>query len=204
MTYPSKKIFVWFIAMVLLFSRQAGAESQAERRLDNLEARVTGLEEYVKKLQPSFQDFSSGLMANVDLRIKAATDKIVVLNPASRRFTKIEANSGTFLISVQKMEKIDNGYQLLLNIGNPNTPTYSGIKMVFRWGQKWDPSFAKLTYEEWRRSLQAAEYTYNGVLEPGSWTDVAVDLVPAQVNLIEYIECEMEINTVKLEKVNHR
>lgn len=191
-----QRVFILFALGGGLVISDALAQDSADLRM-----RVKVLEDYVEKFKPSLDEFSQDLLNNIDRRIQVATDKIVVLNPVSRRFVKIEASAGTFLIAVQKMEKIERGYRLVLNIGNPNTPTYSGVKLTLRWGKKWDESFAHSSYEQWRSSLTGAEYTYVGALEPGVWTEVAVDLVPADEKQFEHIECEIEVNTVKLQKV---
>ena len=94
------------------------------------------------------------------------------------------------------MEKTDKGYLLHLFVGNPYSVKYTGAKIRLHWGKKWDPSYAKLSFGGWRQSLVGAQYSFDGALEAGRWTEIAVDLSPA--DSLEYVECEMSISTALL------
>jgi len=177
----------------LVFAQEPVADKTAE-----LEARVATVEDYVRKLSPQLTDFTKGLYADIDQRMKFMTDKTVVLNLVSKQFSKVTTNAGDFLIAVDRRERLDNAYRVVLKIGNPNNASYGDAKLRLFWGQSWDPSFVKPTYEEWRKSLRGAEYTFAGALEPGVWTEVIIDINAPQGEAFEYLECEMDVGTVKL------
>jgi hypothetical protein len=186
----------------LYFSAAAYGQTDAEQRLSVLEGRVQAMEIYIQNLQPTLNQFSQELLSNVEQRVDAGTGKVIVLNPISKTFSKIVTNTGTFLISVQKVQKLTEGYRLYLHIGNPNAVTCSGLKLTLSWGKKWDPSFVKPSYEEWRHSLVGGEFSYPGDLPSGAWTEIAVDLNPASYDQLEYIECQMDINAIKMKNVD--
>jgi hypothetical protein len=186
---------------LLSFDTTAHGQTDAEQRLSLLESRIQALETYIQNLQPTLNQFSGDLLTNVEQRVDAGTGKVIVLNPISKNFSKIVTNTGTFLISVQKVQKLTDGYRLYLHIGNPNAVTCSGLKLTLSWGKKWDPTFVKPSYEEWRASLVGAEFSYPGDLPSGAWTEVAVDLKPASYDQLEYIECRMDINAIKMKNV---
>ena len=175
------------------------AQEDADQRISAMEARVKALEEYVEKLNTNLETFSKELLNQIDIKVKSGNDKVVAINPVSKTFTKVETNSGMFLIAVNKFQRMEEGYRLLLNIGNPNAAQYSGMRFKLHWGKKWDAD-SIIKYEDWRASLMNGEYTYGGELSPGEWSEVTIDLTPAGANQLEYIELEMEVDSVQLQK----
>ncbi|MDP2654795.1 MAG: DUF3251 domain-containing protein [Candidatus Omnitrophota bacterium] len=164
-----------------------------------LEARVSALEDYTQKLGDSLKQYSEGLISSVETKIKAENGRVIALNPVSRKFSKIETNAGMLLIAVQKMQRLENGYRMLLNIGNPHAAAFGTITLKLRWGRTWDAGQGAVSYDDWRNSLTAGEYVYKGRLVPGEWTEVTVELVPAGANQLEYIECAMDVGSVELQ-----
>ncbi len=190
---------VCFFAMATAVS--FAADQTMNAKIEDLRARVTTLEENVQKLQEGINDFSKTLVHNVDMQLAHSQSRAVVINPLSRKVSKIETNTGIFLLAVSRMEKMDKGYRLYLQIGNTNAATYGDVKFRLFWGSAMPTSSTdNNAYEKWRQSLTGAEYVYSGTLEAGVWTDIAVELKPAEYSQLQYVECEMEVNTVKLQK----
>ncbi len=185
-----------FILNLFLAGDLSWAGTTLENKVAALEARVEDLENHVKEITPHINSVSKNIMNHVESQIKDIKNTVIVLNPVSNKFVKIETNVGTFLISVNKMEQTEKGYLLYIYIGNPYGITYSGATIRLRWGKKWDRSFAKLSFQGWRQSLTGAQYTFPGAMEPGKWTDVVVDVSPA--DQLEYVECELDIGTAVL------
>jgi hypothetical protein len=193
------------------FSQQQ--ESELEWRVQKLEKYVEtfhptikelsnnlnkSIQEYTKDLESSLENYSQKLQINLDERLNNIDRKIVILNPYSKSYQSIETNTGMFLISVGKVEPLEAGVRLHLNIGNPNYADYQNFQLKLIWGSKWTGGFTT-TYEQWRQSLNGAEYTFQGKLEKGKWNTVTVDLSPTDGGRLEYIECEMEVSSVELE-----
>ena len=196
----TKRIWMSLWVLVVLFgtTAQAADEEYYEQKISQLEAQIGALEEYLQDLAPRLNSFSRDIYKNINERVRQVSDKVIAINPVSRKFNKIETNAGDFLLAVDDMEKINNGYRLTIKIGNPNSAIYEDVHLRIFWGRKWDPENVKPTYEEWRSSLTGAEYKFGGPLESGKWTEVVVDLTPAAATNFEYIECEMDVGTVKL------
>ena len=213
--YLSKKILSFVLIFLCSSFTTKGVLAQADD--GQLQKRVEALENYVQSLQPGLNDFanklqsglqdytkqletglesySKGMEENLDARLQTLDRNTIVLNPASNAYQRIDSNTGTFLIAVEKFETISNGFRLHLNIGNPNYADYKDFKLKLLWGKKWDKGYMT-KYEDWRRSLQGAQFTFQGNLQKGTWTPLDVDLVPAQD--IQYIECQLEVSGVQL------
>jgi len=188
------------LLMLMAQTAPAFAQQASAAKVDELRKRVEKLEDYTDKLQSGLDDFSKNLVSNLDQQLQAVRSNAVVINPLSRKVSKIETNTGTFLLAVSRMDKSGDGYRLYLQIGNPNAATYGDVKLRLYWGSAFSSVSANMTYDKWHQSLKGAEFVYSGSLEAGVWTDIAVDLKPAEYSQLQYIECEMEVNTVKLQK----
>ncbi len=167
--------------------------------VDFSERMQQGIQEYTTQLEASLADFSQNLQSDVEQRLMAVNNRITVLNPTTRAFQRIDTNTGTFLIAVDKMEQVSGGYRLTLNIGNPNYADYRDFNLQIFWGAKWDPN-SSVNYDQWRGSLRGAEYTFNGALKRGEWQQIEVDLVPANANTMSYLECKMNVLAVELKQ----
>lgn len=187
--------------LIALFAVTVSPAFAQNVKIDDLRNRVAAMEDYSQKLQTAMNEFSKSLVANVDQQLQMARSKAVTLNPMSRKVTRIDTNIGMFLISVQRMDKIDKGYRVYLQIGNPNSASYGDVKIRMFWGTKPEGAALGVEYTKWRQTLAGAEYVYSGTLESGTWTDIAVDVKPAEFDQVQYLECEMEVNTVKLQKM---
>ena len=194
---------VWVIVLGVLFvmgstASPLMAQDYTKAKFNELDARMDAIEEYLKNLDSLLKEMSQNILKSVDRRIELNSNKVVALSPSSTQYTQISTNSGTFFIAVKGRKKIDDGYQLILNVGNPNAASYSGVNVTVRWGKKWDSTMVNPTYEEWRESLLEAKFEYLGTLDPGTWSEVSVNLIPADVKTFQYIEVEMEVSTVQL------
>ncbi len=202
--------------LIMFLNKEASAqqsETELEWRVQKLEKYVEtfeptirelsnnlneSIQEYTKGLESSLESYSQKLQINLDERLSSINRQIVVLNPYSESYQSIETNTGTFLISVGKVEQIEGGVRLHVNIGNPNYADYQNFKLKLIWGSKW-VSGITTTYDQWRQSLHAAEYTFQGKLEKGKWNTVTVDLSPIGSGRFDYLECEMNVSSIELE-----
>jgi len=197
------------IVSPVVFSQDALEErvTQIEKYLDTIRPTLLdfsdqlqkSVQDYTTQLETSLTDFSQGLQADVDQRLAVVDKKSVVLDPTSKEFQRIDTNTGVFLISVDKLEKIDDGYRLALNVGNPNYADYRDFSIQLLWGDKWDGGRIK-SYEQWRSSLKGAEYSFQGALKKGQWSRVEVDIAPADSSQLGYIECRMAVLSVEMQK----
>ena len=204
------------VAIILLFASDIAFSQQSnatlERRLEALENYVatiqptlvelsdnfnSSIQQYTNDLESSLEAYSRKLQKNLDQRLDGLNRKTIVLNPFSKDYQTIQTNTGTFLIAVERVEPIERGVRLHINIGNPNYADYRNFKLKFVWGRKRAGEYA-IPYDQWRRSLKGVEFTFNGRIEKGKWNAMAVDLVPVDQGQLSYLECEMNVSSVEL------
>lgn len=206
---------VMAVAATACFPAPAGTQqgnSVLEQRVSALEKYVEALDatilelsttlnqsiqEYTQGLEASLEDYSRKLQINIEERMNARDKKVVVLNPYARSYQAIESNSGIFLIAIEQVEAIDNGFRLRLNIGNPNYADFQNFQLKFFWGPGWGGS-PVMPYTDWHSHLNGAEFTFQGKIEKGMWNAMTVDLISAEKNDLGYLECELSVSGVEL------
>jgi hypothetical protein len=208
------KLTSLIVSLTVLFISQASAQNTSE-----LEGRVDALEKYVDNFQPTLNKFSSdiqnsigtygqGLEANLnkyylklqsDLndKLSSVQNRAVVLDLTGKKFQRIDTDAGVFLISVEKLESTEDGYKLIMNIGNINFADYKDYSFKLTWGKRWTGN-PDDSYAAWKNSLTGAEFSFQGTLIKGVWNQVKLDL-PVKTEQIEYLECEMQVSSVLLE-----
>jgi len=204
-----KQITFLVIAGLFLFSPTLEAQT-LERRLDAVENYVDRmgpaiedfsfgiqrqLDSYTQKLEATLNRFTSELEFTVEDRINQIDYNRIYLNPVSKDFQRIDTNVGILLVGVNDISKMDRGYRMTLNIGNPNYVSFKDFKIRVRWGRKWREGVTT-TYDQWRASLKSYEFSYRGVIERGTWNEVDIDLVPATQSQIAHIECEITVSSI--------
>jgi len=193
----------------------------AQQHKTELEERVQALENYIEGFQPTLNKFSQDMQNTVqsyhqglesdlnkyylklqdklDQRLSTLDNRTIVLDSSGKTFQRLDTDSGMFLISIEKLERIENGVRLHMNIGNINFADFADYKIKLVWGKKWTGGEVSDSYSAWRQGLTGAEFLFQGVLIKGVWNPIKIDLVPADLSQVEYIECGMDVSTVILE-----
>jgi len=155
------------------------------------------IQEYTQGLGQSLDEYSQKLQMNIDQRLNGENNRTVVLNPYSRAYQSIETNTGVFLVAVERVEDIDNGFRLHLKIGNPHYADFQNFNLKFFWGPRWDENLG-MGYNEWRTLLNGVEFSFKGKIEKGMWNPVTADLISLEKGELAYLECEMTVSGVEL------
>lgn len=197
-----KSIFFLAIVFVLWSINFCSAQDNLDDMLVQFDARLKAIEDYLNEDLPiALNELGDKLTTSLNKQISAETNKIIALNPLSRQFNKIETNTGAFLIAIDRVEEIKDGYQMYLHVGNPYLANFTGLKLLVKWGRKWREDSANFDYDEWRSSLTAYEYDFTGVLEAGRWTEIPLKLTPAKKEEFQYLEIEMSLQSAELKKI---
>ncbi len=193
----------------------------AQQNPTELEERVQAVENYIEGFQPTLNKFSEDMQNTVhtynlgreadlnkyylklqdklDQRLSTLDNRSIVLDTSGKTFQRLDTDSGMFLISIEKMERIENGVRIHMNIGNINFADFANYKIKLIWGKKWTGGEVGDSYAVWRDGLTGAEFHFQGALIKGVWNPVNLDLVSANLSQIEYTECGMSVSTVILE-----
>ena len=133
------------------------------------------------------------------LKNKQERQDSIVLNLAEHTFQRLDTDSGFFLISVKEAVPYLNGYKLHLNIGNPLSASYSGVKVKARWAQAYNyTKYTEASFDEWQKSIQEKETSLVDVLDAGTWNNVEVILAPATTEQLGFVTLSISTDTVRL------
>ncbi len=111
-----------------------------------------------------------------------ASYQSVVLDPKLLKvYQRLDANLGTFFISLESISVDKNDLKVRLNIGNPSTMAFHGFKLKTTWGA----------------NLQK-EFSLTEVLKPGAWNTVSFTLPKTKLNELERLELVLVTDRVHL------
>jgi len=215
-----KTLFIFIISfLVVTFSSNISLAQQVV--VSDLEIRVEALERYFMTIQPTLEEFSSGiqksisaytngleksllaysqeLQSDLNIRIENIERDLTLLDISSQQVSKVDTNVGSFLLAVTKVEEINGGVKLYVDVGNPNFANYRDFKVKLFWGRAFRPN-DDISYQHWRSQLKGAEYAFQGGLKKGQWNPIQIDLVPANLASLSYVECELELSSIELQK----
>ena len=162
------------------------------------EALNNSIREYTQGLEASLENYSRKLQMSLDERLSKLDQSTIILNPYTQTYQTIETNTGIFLVAVERVESIEGGFRLHLNIGNPNYADYRDFKLKFFWGEPWEGENI-VSYSAWRKALNGTEFTFNGRIEKGMWNNMTVDLASSDGRReLGYLECEMSVSAIEL------
>jgi len=185
------------IAASLAAAQSKPAASSTDHQLAQLRKDVDGLRKENDSLKSQVRELRSKLFR---LQAKAEAFTKVELDPASpRKYQRIDASNGFFLISLDDVSPYLDGYRVSLNIGNPLGATYVGFKMNVRWGPRFDWSnFDAVAYDKWEKSVQNKEVSFTDSLKPMSWNKVEIILPATKSDQIGFIEVSLDTDTLGL------
>lgn len=143
-----------------------------------------------------------------ELNIKVLTSEIenkrfknVTLDPSVKGYGRVDTSAGFFLVSLEDAVPYVDGYKITINVGNPSTATYSGIKVDLKHGKRFDIkdiSKDPKLYDQWKKGLKERTFNISKELKPGTWNKVDLVVAPAKGEDIAYLEMSLETDSVKL------
>ena len=123
----------------------------------------------------------------------------VQLDPAQRGYGRVDANVGTFAVSLTDVRPFADSVRVRLNVGNLSAATFNGAKLVLKYGRRMptgsEPDFAN-ALTDWQLGLQTKEESINERLLPGHWNPVQVTLPGIQPKDFGYLEVSVTTNQI--------
>ncbi len=181
-----RKTAIILVLALLTGSSLLWAQEELPAQIDYLGQRVSALEEYVTELPDG-----------LETQMKFYTREIIKLSFSSKNYQAISTNSGTFLVAVDELKRGQDGYSLMVKVGNMSDANFQGFAIRLRWGAAWDAK-GKDSYAQWRKTLTQSEFKFNGKLERGVWTPIELVLGPLIKEQLGHLEMEMDVNSVEL------
>jgi hypothetical protein len=169
-------------------------------------AAIKSLESEVKMLS-SYADTLAAQSANALQRIAAleTSQQIqqsytsAVLDPAQTIYLRLDANVGTFGVSLSDVHPFADGVKIRLNLGNLSSAAFGGATLQLKYGRRAppysDPDFASKT-QAWSKSLRNKQETVIARLLPGHWNPVQIVLPGIDAKDFGYLEVSMSTNMI--------
>lgn len=118
-------------------------------------------------------------------------------------YQRIDATSGTFLVTLQEVVPHLDGVKVILNIGNIQYASYNGFKLKIDYGRRYPKYDAKDSNEEstnkrdlYRKSKREKEESFTKVLRPANWNTVTVFLPDIKPTDFGYMRLSLTVNSV--------
>jgi hypothetical protein len=176
--------------------------SENDPRLKKLDE-IDKLQSAAKEVTERLEGITSRL-ESLELQAQLATTQpyeSATFDPSgSRGYSRIDTNSGTFLVSIENVTPYVDGFRVTCNFGNPTTATYNGFKLKAKWGPRYDRRAKNRNYTSWQGSLREKELDLPDHLQSGAWNRVSFVLSPAKADEFGYLELSMVTNTISLRK----
>jgi hypothetical protein len=179
----------------LLVVSVAGCQQQSATRMDELVAKVEGLEKANSALEERVTDLKGRLdwLEQMD-KLNAVKRESAEFDPQENRaYESIDAPTGRVLLVLDKVEPYLDGFTVHLRVGNPSSAAYAGMKGKVKWGRALD--FKKNAEHN---KLAEKEINLTDTLAAGAWTIVTFKIGPANADQVRRIIIEPQFNSVQM------
>ncbi len=124
----------------------------------------------------------------------------VALDPARMNvYQRIDSDPLQFLISLSSINPYLNGYKAIVDVGNPSTAHFKGVKIKCEWSKPYDWSkYTEGSYKAWKSVIHSSITDVSNDISPGSWNPVEIILLPATQEELGYFQVSIESNSVSL------
>lgn len=163
-----------------------------------LEKKIADLQSQVKKLQGSYDNFTTYAYRQF-IELFSARHPTVEFDPSSPgSYQLIDSSIGLLLISLDNAEPYLDGYNAQLEIGNITGASLQGFKLSAKWAKRYKAE--DNNYIEWLNKRKSKDYSFTGALLSGRWNIFHIILPDTKPSEFGYLEVSIETNTVSLSK----
>jgi hypothetical protein len=183
--------------------------SESESRIGNVEYQAIWQSNSVNNVVAYFADrldrhqsaISNLLNQVFFINLKSDNTEAVFDAANSTGFSRVNTDSGFFLVSLKNAEPYLDGYKITLDVGNPLSADYQNAKYQVAWGKKFDVNDYtnnSNSYQAWVASLHSKEISSSDNLMAGTWNKVQLVLSPAKSDELGYISIKFSTTTAML------
>lgn len=166
-----------------------------QRKIDAQQEQIVALQQQISGMQAAMKSAH----AQDDKRLSDLEKRVfsmwlntkypasVSLSLTDHAYSVIKTNVGNLLFQVLDITPYANGVNIKMEIGNPNSVTFYGLKVNVGWGKsKNDPAY------------HMKDVDLAGTLLPGYWTVQNIILSPAKTSDIGYLAVSASVNRIGL------
>lgn len=164
------------------------AETVAELR--SLRSTVTEQAQAIAQLKVAHSKLTSDIVKLQDdvfnLRWEDASSddlaQTAFLSLTEKGYSVAEMPVGSVLIAVRDVTPYANGVKVKLDVGNPTSATFPGLKLQVAWANA-----APGTKNYDSNTHQKKEISISGEIKPGAWNTEEIILAPAKPDQVDYV-----------------
>ena len=204
--------------LVAKLEKQSTALETVKMLADTYDKRVGKVEDQALWQSNSVNNvvqYFSDQLAKQQTSISNLAWQVILLNPKSDNseavfdaanstgFSRINTDSGFFLVSLENVEPYLEGFRINLEVGNPLLATYKNLKFQVSWGKKFDSKEAANdpnAYQKWLSGLHSKKISIPDDLAAGAWNKVQLVLSPAKSDELGYIAVKLSTDTASLRR----
>jgi len=189
-------------ASILLYgcTPPTGAGDQAAA-IKSLENKVQQLSENLGALSAQSLNAQQRIGALETERQSEPNYTSTVLDPAQAVFMRLDANVGTFAVSLGDVRQFADGVRIQLNLGNLSSVTFAGATLQLKYGRRMpvpvDANYGTRLLE-WSKSLRDKQETVTARLLPGHWNPVQIVLPGIEAKDFGYLQVSMSTNIIAM------
>ncbi|MGE8452646.1 MAG: DUF3251 domain-containing protein [Pseudomonadales bacterium] len=180
------------------------AETAAE--LTSLRSTVTEQAQVIAQLKTAHSKFASDIeklqkeVFNLQWEDATMPDpKTAYLSVTEKGYSVAEMSVGSVLIAVRDVTSYANGVKVKIDIGNPTSATFPGLKLQVAWANAvpGTKNYDSNTYQE-------KEISITGDIKPGAWNTEEIVLAPAKSDQVDFISIKPSAPRVVLRSPSER
>jgi hypothetical protein len=157
------------------------------------------LQEVTQQLNKQRQDIDSNTSTTAVLRTEVESYGQATLDPAQRGFARVDANVGTFAVSLNDVQPFADGVRVHLDLGNLSSATFgSTTTLNLKYGKRMPQE--SQGWPVWKASLREKKETVTEKLLPGHWNPVQVVLPGIEAKDFGYLEVSISTDMVYMAK----
>lgn len=177
------------------------AELQALRKSVSEQAKtIAQLESAQVKLSGNVDKLQTQLVSlQLETVLTGDAVKTAVLSVTEKGYSIAEMSVGSLLISVKDVAPYANGVKVKLNIGNPTSATFPGLKLEVAWANAvpGTKNYDASTY-------QKKDISISSDIKPGMWNTEEIVLAPAKPDQVDYVSIKPSAPSVILRTAQER
>ncbi|MNY36791.1 hypothetical protein D3C86_1713000 [compost metagenome] len=129
----------------------------------------------------------------------AGDPNTAILSVTEKGYSVAEMPVGSVLIAVRDVTPYANGVKIKLDIGNPTSATFPGLKLQVAWA---NAAPGSKNYDS--NTHQKKEISIAGDIKPGVWNTEEIVLAPAKPDQVDYVSIKPSAPRVVLRTTPER